>query len=288
MEQPTLKNTQRWMQSVITHPAGVKAGVAAAKSQTDLDNAVGNVEQIIEPSAQQSSIERLAVYTDAYYARLIECLQAEFPIFRQNVGDETFAEFAVGSLQRYPSRTYTLGKLGEKFVDYLNETRPTSDGTAWPDFLIDLALLERTISEVFDGRGVEGISTISHEQLLSIDPDRWPQARLTTVPCLRLLSLRFPLNNYYTAMKANQEVSIPSAENSWIAITRRDYIVRRYELAHPQFVLLAALHEGKTIGDAVGAAADAYSGDTDRLAADLRTWFQSWAAAPMFASIAID
>ncbi|HZZ28665.1 MAG TPA: DNA-binding domain-containing protein [Pirellulales bacterium] len=287
MKQQSLQNVQRWMQSVITHPLGVEAGLAAP----------AQVEQIVEPSLRQSSVERLAIYANAYHARLIECLQAEFPVFNRTVGDEAFAEFAVAYLQRHPSHSYTLNQLGADFVQFLNDSRPAPAGgvkqtnSDWIDFLIDLAQLERTISEVFDGPGLEATLPISHADLLAIDAQRWPQARLSIAPCVRLLSLRFPLHDYYTAMKAtenaNHAVEIPQPQNSWLALTRRDYVVRRYELSRPQFVLLDALRCGQTVGDAVSAASAVYSGEIEQLAADMHEWFHAWTAAPMFERVAI-
>ncbi|HTQ38501.1 MAG TPA: DNA-binding domain-containing protein [Pirellulales bacterium] len=293
MKQQSLENVQRWMQSVITHPGGVEAGLAAPATQSHLEIAPAQLEQIVEPSLRQSSVDRLAVYAGAYYTRLIECLQAEFPVFHRAVGDDAFAEFAVDYLQRCPSQSYTLAKLGEKFVSYLSETKPAAEGDAtipgWADFLIDLATLERTVSEVFDGPGLERRPLTFDNELSAIDPKQWPQARLTVAPCLRLLSLRFSLNNYYTRMKqGNGNATIPPLQNAWLAITRRDYVVRRYELSHPQFVVLDALQRGQTVGDAIAAAAAVYVGEIDQLAADLRDWFRLWTAAPMFVQIEVN
>jgi hypothetical protein len=286
MKHQPLENVQRWMQAVITHPAGVDASLAAAATQSHLEIPPDEVEQVIEPSRRQSSIERLSVYANAYFTRLIECLQVEFPTFRQTIGDDTFAEFAINYLRHYPSQSYTLNRLGDNFVRYLNETKPTSSDSAnWPEFLIDLARLEQTISEVFDGPGIETKPPLRSEDLLAIGTDLWPQARLTTAPCLRLLSLRFPVNDYYTAMKASNDAAIPQMENSWLAITRRDYIVRRYPLSHAQFTLLDELQHGQTVGEAITAAASVYSGQLEQLAADLHNWFRSWTAAPMFEKI---
>jgi hypothetical protein len=286
MKNQPLDKLQHWMQAVITHPAGVEAGLAAPAAQSQLELVPSEVEQIIEPSRRQSSLQRLSVYANAYYTRLIECLEAEFPVFRQTVGDDAFAEFAVNYLRSYPSHSYTLSQLGEKFVSYLNDSRPAqSDSSNWEYFLIDLAHLERTVSEVFDSPGSERQLPLRSDDLLAIHPDLWPQARLTTVPCLRLLALRFPLNDYYTAMKENQAAPIPEIKNCWLAITRRDYVVRRYELSHSQFILLDELQHGQTVGHAITAAAAVYTGEVDQLAADLREWFRTWTAAPMFESV---
>ena len=283
MPDQLLRNLQQWMQTIITHPGGVESALAAPAAQAHLEIAADGVEQVIEPSCRQSSIERLSVYANAYYARLIECLQAEFPVFRQSVGDDAFADFSVDYLQRYPSQSYTLGQLGDRFVAYLSETKPAqTDAPDWADFAIDLARLERIISEVFDGPGCEDKPPLRADDLLAIDPEHWPNAYLITAPCLRLISLRFPLNDYYTAMKADQEPAFPAPSDSWIAITRRDYIVRRYELNRPQFILLNELQRGQTVGHAIEAAAAAYQDNLEQFAADLRNWFRQWAAAPMF------
>ena len=167
----------------------------------------------------------------------------------------------------------------------MTDTRPaTADAADWSDFLIDLARLERTLSEVFDGPGCEAKPPLNHEEILAIDSERWPQARLTTAPCLRLLALRFPLNDYYTAIKSGGESPLPQAADAWLAITRRDYIVRRYSLNRPQFILLSELQRGQTVGEAIAAAAKEDSGGVDQLAADLHDWFRIWTAAPMFES----
>ncbi len=205
MERQPLNLVQRWMQSVITHPGGVAAGVSTDAAKLHLDVAVDDLEQVIKPSMSQTSIERLAVYANAYYARLIECLASEFPIFRHTVGDETFAEFAADYLRHCPSRSYTLNKLGERFPLYLDESKPPrsvgESEIGWADFLVDLARLERAFSEVFDGAGLEGQEPMSADKLLAMPPDRRPQIRLKMAPCLRLLPLRFPLNDFYTAAK---------------------------------------------------------------------------------------
>jgi hypothetical protein len=90
------------------------------------------------------------------------------------------------------------------------------------------------------------------------------------------------LNEYYTALKNDQTVAPPPAQNSWMAITRRDYIVRRYELTEPEFAILSALSIGQSLGDAIACAAGVYPSDVEQLAADVRRWFQIWTAAPMF------
>ena len=122
-----LDAVQRWMQAVIMHPDGVAAGLDSETARQHLDVPPEEVESVVSRSQALSSVERLSIYANAYYARLLECLGEEFPVLKQTLGEETFDAFAFGYLQMYPSRSYTLGKLGENFARFLAETRPVED-----------------------------------------------------------------------------------------------------------------------------------------------------------------
>jgi hypothetical protein len=155
----------------------------------------------------------------------------------------------------------------------------------WPEFLIDLARLEWAIYDVFDGPGVEGQPLLGRDELLDIPPDQWPQARLEPVPCLQLLQTRFPVNAYYTALrraKEGESVPIPSSGQSFVALSRRRFVVRRYELSRTEFELLRAIKEGRNIGEAVQCAALAGNDDVEQLAANLTLWFRNWTAEGFF------
>src|SRR5260221_14393035 len=141
-----LGQIQRWMQATIMHPVGVAEGAASEPARSQIDVGPDGLETVVTRSRAQTALERLEVYSHAYYARLLECLREEFPVLKHALGEEVFDAFAVGYLQQYPSRSYTLFRLSENFPRYLAETRPDGNGAYadWPDFLIDLATLEQT------------------------------------------------------------------------------------------------------------------------------------------------
>lgn len=246
-----------------------------------------DVEQVILRSKAQTSLERLAVYGNAYFARLLECLRERFPVLTQAVGQETFDQFAFGYLQSYPSTSYTLGQLGERFADYLHETRPDkADAEAgqvgWPDLLIDLARLEWSIGEVFDGQGMEREPGLDPAALRSLAPEIWPAARLVPAPCLRLMTLRFNVNDYFTALRADTQPEPPGPETTFLALTRINYVVRRIALSQEQFVLLSALAAGATVGESIERLVAEGRSNIELLMRQLPGWFQDWAEAKMF------
>ncbi len=301
-----LTDLQRWFQTVVTHAEGVEAGVCSQEAQELFRLRPGELERVVTRSHALSAAERLGIYANAYYSRLLECLGEVFPMLKRTLGEDAFDGLAFGYLQAYPSRSYTLNELGRHFPHYLEQTRPgpakgeqtdpcaSSDSVAgmedWPLFLIDLARLEWAIYEVFDGPGVEGTEPLSADQLLSFSSEHWPKAKLTPVVCLQLLATRFPVNDYYTALrrsKPEDPVRIPLADDCYVALTRRDFVVRRYNVSKPQFELLTLLQQGRTVGQAIEAIVPTASGEIDELATNLQLWFRNWTAEGFFESVSV-
>lgn len=284
-----LEDLERWFQAVVTHPSGVARGIDSDAAQRQVPVSSDSVDKVILPSSQLGSIERLEIYGNAYYSRLLECLRESFPTVVHAVGREAFDGFAFGYLQDYPSQSYTLSHLATHLIEYLKKTRPDSgshqEEASFPDFLIDLVTLEWTIEQVFDGPGVEEMPLLSPGDLQAISPDAWPEAVLEIARCVRLLAFRYPVNDYFTAVRENRQPEAPLPAPSFLALTRRKYVVRRFELCSVQYELLLALSEGQTVGRAITRAAGRSEVDDDQLAANLRRWFQEWAEVGFFESV---
>ncbi len=283
-EQRSMRRLEGWVQEVITNPDGIAVGVEspAAKQQIDID--VSSIEQVVEPSSRMDSTERLAVYGNAYFSRLVECLGEEFPATRYAIGEENFKSFAFAYVNDSPSSSYSLGFLGEQFAQYLIDTRPADvSKPGWPDFLIDLATLERTYAEFFDGLGPEHLDTLKLQDLQTVPPDLVNEVRFVPVPSLRLLEASFPVHEYVTAVRRDQSPEIPLPAETLLVITRREYVVRRGPVSRTEFQLLRAILDGNSLGAAIKIAAEAMPDMADEeLASNLSKWFQHWASAGWF------
>ena len=285
--QPNLEQLQRWLLAAITHPAGIRAGVLSAGAQQGTSSGLQTVEQVLLPSERMTAEQRLTIYQQAYFARLIAALKEFFPCLADSLGDEVFAQFAVGYVQSYPSQSYTLQRLADRFVQFLQETRPSDAGAAdaWTGFWIDLARLELAIDRVFDAPGPEQEPKLTHEQLLSLPAQGWAEAHLQLARGMELLRFEFPVGPYFSSWKQGKTNAVPLPQPSYVALSRRDYVVRRYELTAVQHLLLESLAAGSTVGEAIEAAAEVEA-DWDALAADLQNWFRQWAAEGFFSQFA--
>jgi hypothetical protein len=284
----SMDQIQRWFQAVTTHPDGVEEGMASNAAREWLGKV--DAQEVIQPSQRLTSIERLSIYANAYYARLIDCMGAYFPVLKRTLGSDVFNSFVLEYLQQHPSHSYTLDHLGDRFTQFLADTRPRDEegGENWPDFLIDLSTLEWTIARVFDDAGNEGKQLLTAEMLQTIPAEHFSKAKLLLVESLHLLTFRFPVSAYYSKVKhaaEEEEFAIPDPATEFVAVLRRDYIVRRYPLTEPQFVLLQNIFNGACIHDAIFAAAEISEMDDSSLIPALQIWFQDWSRAGFFSGI---
>lgn len=284
-----LDQLQHWMQTVISCPGGVEAGIASEAAQSKIPLEQDALETIITCSSQQTSLERIGIYANAYYARLLECLSEEFPALVSAMGKQAFGVFSMEYLQQYPSTSYTLGDLGARFPQFLREHKPPGeageDEVNWTDFLIELATLERVYSEVFDGPGIEQETLLTAESLNAIAPEDWPGLTLRMAPCFRLMQFQFPVHEFITDARKGDTPSIPAQQTTYLAITRRNFVVRREAVTPAEYFLLSQLQEGLPVGEAITQFAESGLMEPDEIGSQLHHWFKHWTASAFFIDV---
>ena len=275
---PDLARVQRWFQAVIMHPDGIVPGVLGPDARRHIELIPDELERVVTRSRSLSAAERIAIYGRAYHARLTECLEAEFSVLRQALGEDLFRMFARAYLSNCPSQSYTLGNLGNGFPAYLRDSRPAgaTEGQqeTWPDFIIDLARFERAFSEVYDGAGVEGDVVPSGEDLRTLLTGRNRQARLAPAASLRLLTFQHPVHDYFDAIRHSRHLDLPAPAATFLAMNRRNYVVTVIELSPTQYALLSALLEGRSVGQALRRAGASSPEQRGQLIACIESWAQ--------------
>ena len=116
----------------------------------------------------------------------------------------------------------------------------------------------------------------------SLAPEDFANSFLIMHDCVRLLEFRFPVHEFATAIRRGQDPAPPDARPVCLVVTRRDYVVRRFEVTKPQFQVLLAIERSATVGEAIETLYADSTIDIGQLAINVREWFQDWSAAPLF------
>jgi len=243
-----LSVVQQWFYTSISHPAGVVTGAAEAAAHLQMEG--GHIPQLINPSTTLTAAERLAIYHNAYYLRLMGVLEAEYPALKLALGDKLFSNFAQFYLQQNPSTSFTLYQLSANLPGFLRATVPQENASeGWPDFIIDLARLERMFQEIYRGPGTEGKPIASLEAIKAYG-EGWDALVLQPVPCLKLMQSSFPVHHFLMAARSKTDMPLPEPSPTYLAVCRNSYHVKIHELTAVQYSILEKLLEGKTMGDA--------------------------------------
>jgi hypothetical protein len=276
----SLERLQHWLVAVSTEPDGAARGVERASALYGTGT-LAELENVVTPGPRLSALERLGIYNDGYFARLVECLRDDYPAIGHALGAETFEGIARDYIRTHPSRSPSLNAYGADFAAYLR-TRSES----WVPFAVELARLEWALVEVIHR---ETGAALASNALAEVPPDAWPRVRFVPKPALELLDVAYPVNAFYQAFRDELEPRAPAPAGSSLVVHRVGLVVYRLELEPVMRGLLGDLLAGKTLGAALAELERRLS--PDELAgaqANLPAWFGAWVAAGFFTALELE
>jgi|GEM_PF-3960251 len=190
------------------------------------------VDELITPSNNLTSAERMGIYQTSYLARLVECMNHEYKALRHAMGEELFHHFAINYLSTYPSKTYTLHELGKNFPTYLEESLlqelKGNEADPWQLFILDMAKYERTYIEVFHSNG--------HEDLESLEA--LPNTPIRLSPAVQTLSIQFPIADIILEARKGQINDLPQKEIIHYVFVRDNYRVKSHRISETELEAL--------------------------------------------------
>ena len=244
--------------------------------------------RIIKPNDRLSSFERLQIYNQQYWWRLLGSFGEDFGALRAVVGARKFDALAVAYLDSIGSTTWTMRDLGRQLESFL---RAHPELTAPHNQLaLDIVRVEWARVIAFDEPGEP---VLDPKRIATVSADR---LRIGLQPYLTLLELAHPVDDLLRKFKESQ-IETGTFSNAVAAtITRRrtriaarpgrlpvHLAVHRLNLAvyykrlEPAACrLLTALRDGATVADACESA---FAGSKDLPAANaekIQRWFAQW------------
>ena len=141
--------------------------------------------------------ERLGIYRNAYRVRLIEALDATYPVLHAVLGDEVFSALGEEFVAAHPSVYRSIRWYGSELAEFLGQCPPYAE----QPILAELALLEWTLAEVFDAADAEPVQRAA---LSAVAPSAWSELRFEFHPSLRRLFLQWNTAAVWQAMSRDE------------------------------------------------------------------------------------
>ncbi|WP_047249419.1 DNA-binding domain-containing protein [Chromobacterium subtsugae] len=234
MSRPALLDSQMWLLTAMTAGGALEQGLALARSRCGLG------EDLVAEPPRGKRRDRIGVYQHGYWARLLECLRADYPMLLVLLGQPLFDLLARGYIASRPSRSPSLHDLGADFADFLAASQPDPDA-AECRLPVELARLERAHAEIGRAEGVEGASPPPFNDWLVLLGAESPLAGMVLPDSVRLLKTSLPLLACWHELQRGQRLAVPALAEGRLALARRQWRVSAHELEPWQFELLQAM-----------------------------------------------
>ena len=272
---PGLERIQRWMQACILNQGTAEEAIASDVAQAAIP--AERARDVVLPSKTLSALERLDIYRDMYLLRMEEALSIDYPALKHFLGTDEFMRLVARYMDVYPSRSYTLNRLG----DHLCEFVATLDDLPRKEFCQDLARLEYALTCVFDAGETPPVQA---ETVQAVPPEAWENARLKPVEAFRLLEFNYPVSRYVGAVDEENPYPRLARKRTWVVAYRHNYNLHRMDVTQPAYQLLSALAEEKTLGEAIVPVMTRKWRPAVK-ESHLFEWFRDWMAEGFFQSI---
>jgi len=243
--------------------------------------------EFIKPNDRLTSFERLQLYNQMYWYRLLEAIRDDAPGLRAVLGEAVFERLAKAYLADCPSQSFTLRNLSSRLAGYIRaHPRLTAPHTG---LAIEVARFEWAQTVAFDEAARP---VLAAEALAAAPPSR---LRLGLQPYITLLELRHPIDTFVISVKrrdvlraeASNAPESPAARRQlrvrrprpgrvWVAVHRHHNRLFYKRLEPAAFGILQALAEGRPLSQAIAAGGPAIK------PAQIQAWFKSWMALGWF------
>jgi len=229
--------TERLLYRLITAPSGVAEGLAQEKSFAP--NALAHV---IAGDDRLSAEERVDIYANMYFYRILDVLKEDFPATLAMLGDARFHNLVTGYLIEYPPEHFSIAYAGRRLADFI-ESHPMRE--EFP-FLADLARMERALIDIFHAADA---TPLDAEAMRAIAPAEWPALKLMRHPATEILALQWNVATVLGAIDRDEKPSPPARKQLSMLLWRSRNRVSYREIDGAERDELEAIAAGCTFAE---------------------------------------
>jgi len=187
-----LRQTQELFWALITAPEGTRPAAEDLRSKGAI--APGAIDAIFCGDDRLPALDRLDIYANMYFYRLLDCLAEDFPRVVEAIGRDRFHNLATDYLLAHPSASPSLRLLGRQLPEFAKAHEIAGE---FP-YVADLARLDWARVDVFDAPDVPALT---REALASLPGDRAGDVRFKLIPGFRLLRLEYDVARIWRTLQ---------------------------------------------------------------------------------------
>jgi hypothetical protein len=255
-----LRELQQRLRRVFTEPRGVQAAVDAYPDVLDS----------IVDAAPLDAVNRLGVYSEAYFLRILDSLETDFPATRRALGAEAFQQLAADYLQKHPSSSPNISDIGEHLSTF-SQTHPVIQSLPFISELIDL---EWSVLQILY---TDRLPDIDAAAVQNLPADAWPQARLTLDPTVRLWDVTWAIDKLWDKRRLPEKQGghvLQKPLGRCLLLYRDADGVQLRVIDPARLFMLRQLQAGVALGPACEALLAAFPQQADHL--PVMDWFAHW------------
>lgn len=260
-------------------------------------------QRYIQGNSRLEPEDRLRIYCQQYWYRLVDCFEEDFPGILHVLGRRRFDRLARSYIATYSSDSHLLKELGRHLADFVEVHAELV--APHEELVFDLARFEFAQVDIFD---MEALPPLTLEDMSGLEGLVLASVSFKTQPYLVPLSLSYALDDFSIALRVNAasvkeagrvddieletevEAEINSESDSKTKLPEREknhLVVHRFQnriffkrLDPHSFVLLENIRSGQGVAEAVASLLEAFpelADEPDRLAVMVRDDFATWA-----------
>lgn len=246
---PSLRDFQLWLKWVIADPRGVAEALSdpapnVARFKNRYTSPTPSYLEFISSSSSAEKIERLDIYAEGYFSRILDCMSDTFSRTKKAVGDETFTLLVADYLKAFPSKFTSVDEVGCDFAKFITEF----DGIKLNDWISDLACFEWNWMESFYAEDVKVQNGWQEE--LAKNPD----CSLLLHPSVQLVYSKWPLHQLIQLLDSdddNVHGDFSEESESAMIIYRASDEIYYEEISLSGFQILQKLKNGDSLNESL-------------------------------------
>lgn len=233
-----LAEIQRRFWQLVSAPEMVDKALPALAAR---DPEVAPLSSWIRAASEEAAVQRLNVYANMYFFRLLGVLRDDYPDLEKLLGSADFHNLITDYLAACPSESPSIRHVGGRLAGFLAAHHLARRVPAAPD----LARLEWARGLAFDAADA---GELAAADLAAIPAERWGALRFTLSPSARIVELAWPAHTLWQALERGEAPPELAPAATDVVVWRRGFTVYHRPAGRDEARLLARIRDGAPFG----------------------------------------